>query len=319
MEERKSNKKTRIVIIASMLLLLIAIACLCGTTFARYITKKDVPSTQATVAKWGFVVNANANDVFGTDYTRDSQANAEVVTTAGAVGADVKASTDKVVAPGTMGSLTVSIDGSAEVLAQYVISSTIGDLQEVSLKNGATVAYSPIKWKLYTGTTAAAITTPVDINSAGADANAKQVGTLEQAIKAMCTLDADGSTVKAVQIPLTLADGDTAPVPVYYKLEWTWAFSDASNLTGGTIGTNDKFDTYLGYAAANKANSSLTEATVYEINGEKIEVAADGSTVKVTPMKSDNTGYDDARAVTYDTNLVVALNLSVRVEQIQSK
>lgn len=216
MEERKSNKKTRNIIIVAILLLLLAILCICGTTLARYITKANAPAQQATVAKWGFVVNANATDLFGAEYKNGVKVNA------GTDGVDVKASAN-VIAPGTKGSMTFSVAGSAEVMAQITIAVPTGvTLKDVSLTKGADV-YNPLKWTLKSGTTAGTYDTEV------------ATGTLAEVI------------AKAAKSE-TLAPGSTA-VAYYYQLSWEWTLhvDDATDVK----------DTILGFAAT----ATTTEAT----------------------------------------------------------
>ena len=53
-------KKRSLFIVVAMVLLLAVVLGMGGTTFAKYITSKDVPVESATVAKWGYVITANA-------------------------------------------------------------------------------------------------------------------------------------------------------------------------------------------------------------------------------------------------------------------
>lgn len=291
MEERKSNKKTRGIIIAAMVLLLVAILCLCGTTFAKYITSTSVPTQQATVAKWGFVVNANADKLFGTGYK-----NTEVKA-ASDTGVDVKSSVNltdstelrNVVAPGTSGSMKFHVTGSAEVQAALDLAMT--NVKEIALKSDeTTVVYNPVKWTLKTGDSEANL-------SATADTTNKTLAEL----------------VTAVKKEATYAPG--TPVNLYYELSWNWAIeADVSDITGTTeqdekdkaerIATQDKYDTILGCFAQGIG--------VYG----NIEIKADDvDTDKTVAVYTDA----DGSKTTYQVDIELAFGLSISVEQTQNK
>lgn len=135
------NKKTRLskklIAVVAIVLMMGLIVGMGAMTYSKYVTSQDTGSQTATAAKWGFVVNADASKLFGTDYT-----------TAGIVekgnGVSVKASTDanaNVVAPGTSGSMTVTVSGSAEVLAKVTLAGTV--TSEINF-----AGYYPVKWSL---------------------------------------------------------------------------------------------------------------------------------------------------------------------------
>lgn len=289
MEERKSNKKTRGIIIAAMVLLLVAILCLCGTTFAKYITSTSVPTQQATVAKWGFVVNANADKLFGTGYK-----NTEVKAASDA-GVDVKSSvnlTDStelrdVVAPGTTGAMTFSVSGQAEVLAQITL--TMKEVKEIVLKDGGgAVVYNPIKWTLMSGTDGVTYGTEVVKDTTLANI-ATEVAKANDKIE-------PGSAV----------------VTKYYKLSWTWAFeADVSGITGSDekdtaqkqaeeLAKINRYDTLLGYAAQGAGTYG------------DVTVAIAGDVITVTDNAPET-------AVSYTAEIVLAFDLSISVEQTQNK
>ena len=56
MENKKTNRNTKLIILAIVLALVVLFLCIGGSTFARYISSKNVPANQATVAKWGYIV-----------------------------------------------------------------------------------------------------------------------------------------------------------------------------------------------------------------------------------------------------------------------
>ena len=111
------NKKF-LVIIATALMACLVIG-MGAMTYARYIST-GTHATQATAAKWGFVVNVNAENLFSKDYVKENNSNYSKPTTTGN-GVAIKAANQSL-APGSTGSLTVSVSGIAEVLAELVIS-----------------------------------------------------------------------------------------------------------------------------------------------------------------------------------------------------
>lgn len=133
------NKKTRfskkLIAVVAIVLMMGLIVGMGAMTYSKYVTSQDTGSQTATAAKWGFVVTADASNLFGTDYI-----------TTGIVGkgngVTVKASTDSnVVAPGTSGSMTVTVSGSAEVLAKVTFAGTV--TSEIEFDE-----YNPVKWSL---------------------------------------------------------------------------------------------------------------------------------------------------------------------------
>lgn len=211
MENKKTNRNTKLIILAIVLALVVLFLCIGGSTFARYIASKDAPANQATVAKWGYVVNADASKLFGKEYK-------DTVITADGTDAkvDVKAS-GNVVAPGTTGSMTFGVTGTAEVLAKLEYAFTVKT--EVALKTGsgesATTVYSPLKWTLNNGTS--------DLVDGGSLADVKtEIDKLNKVIEAGAT---------------DLSES--------YTLTWVW---DLGNDDAAAATTN-RYDTLLGYAA----------------------------------------------------------------------
>lgn len=209
MEEKKTRSNKKIFVIAAILVLLALILCFGGTTFAKYITEKKMPAQNATAAKWGFVVSANTGDLFSDKY------NAGVKATDATV--DVQASASaKVVAPGTSGSVTFTIKGSAEVKAKVAISIKDG-YTDISLQTGAdtTNIYYPVKWTLVKKGT------PTDTTLVNK-------GTLKDLADKLKTLNTD------IEVGTSVNDE--------YTLTWEWVFEDET-------ASKDKEDTLLGYAA----------------------------------------------------------------------
>ena len=146
--------------------------------------------------------------MFGKDYTKASgSTNATKV--ADGTGVAVKAS-NVVVAPGTEGSLTFSISGTAEVLAKINLSLN-SDAQDVVLKySDSTPEYHPIKWTLKKGSTAIV-----------------ENKTLSELVTAIASLE-------ALYVEAGTSVSDT------FTLTWSWAFD----------GVDDTADTLLGYLVA---------------------------------------------------------------------
>lgn len=141
---KKENKK-KVVTLSAMAALLAVVLGMGGKTYAKYFTESNVPAQTATVAKWGFVTNAVATNLFpGSDV-----ADRTVVTTENG-DVIVRADGTNVVHPGTTGSITFGVEGKAEVAATITFD-VISDYSEVQLKTGSTIVDSPMKWTLKNG------------------------------------------------------------------------------------------------------------------------------------------------------------------------
>ena len=131
----KLNKKQkRTATIASMAALLAVVLGMGGQTFAKYITTNTVPTTQATVAKWGYVIQQSSTQV---DFAGQKVFNTTYdITNTGVI---KSLNTTPVVAPGAKGELKVYIAGQPEVASK--ISFNAVSTSEVYLDT-----YYPIKW-----------------------------------------------------------------------------------------------------------------------------------------------------------------------------
>lgn len=216
--QKKDNRKSIFVI--GLLLLLVAVIGFGGYTLSKYVTKKNA-SGKASVAKWGFTVNADATNLLGKEY----KYNGANSTVNGDQGITVKAKTSEgnIVAPGTTGSMTFSIGGTAEVKAAIEVKMNV--TSDVVLKYKTTAApettpveYYPVKWALKK--TVGATTTTVVENK-----------TLAQLRDELANLNA------TVEAGAEYANAAT------YTIEWAWDF-DANG-----VGTNDALDTFLGKIA----------------------------------------------------------------------
>lgn len=206
----EKEKKRKSFIVAVLLLLLALIITMSGITFAKYYTEDEGNNT-ATVAQWGFVLSADAENIFGKKYT--DEGNGSVVFETSSTGKiSIQANsngenTKNVVAPGAKGYATFSISGEAEVRAQLsVVVEITSDISLTRTVEESTTTYKPIVWKLYKTDT-------------GTD-----------------TLVANGvSEINAYFSGATLEVGQQSEKAGDYKLTWEWAFE----------GVNDEADTIL--------------------------------------------------------------------------
>ena len=221
--QKKDNRKSIFVI--GLLLLLVAVIGFGGYTLSKYVTKKNA-SGSASVAKWGFTVSANATNLLGSEYKYDGT-NSTV--NAGGDKVTVKANTSagNIVAPGTTGSMTFSIGGTAEVKAKIEVKMNV--TSDVVLKYKTTAApeatpveYYPVKWALKK--TVDATTTTVAEN------------------KTLAELKTELAKLNA-----TVGAGEAYANAATYTIEWAWAFEVNED-------TNE-LDTFLG-KIANKADAT---------------------------------------------------------------
>lgn len=133
----KSRKSKKLLVALAIALMAALVVGMGAMTYSRYITSGSTGNTTATAAKWGYVVTVSADKLFGNAYNKGERVEVSATQT------DVKlsANSGNVVAPGTSGSMTITINGSAEVNAQLVISVTEGT--DIHLGE-----YYPIKWTL---------------------------------------------------------------------------------------------------------------------------------------------------------------------------
>lgn len=215
--QKKDNRKSIFVI--GLLLLLVAVIGFGGYTLSKYVTDKQA-SGSASVAKWGFTVSADAKNLLGQEYKYDGT-NSTV--NAGGDKVTVKANTSagNIVAPGTTGSMTFSIGGTAEVKAAIEVKMNV--TSDVVLKYKTTAApeatpveYYPVKWALK-----------------------KTVDTTTTTVAGNLTL-AELKTELA-KLNATVGAGEAYANAATYTIEWAWAFEVND-------GTNE-LDTFLGKIA----------------------------------------------------------------------
>lgn len=252
--QKKDNRKS--VFVIALLLLLVAVIGFGGYTLSKYVTKKS-ESGSASVAKWGYTIEANANKLFGTKYTFDNKNSVVTDSNAKLTVAASDAKTNKV-APGTTGSMTFSVKGTAEVLAQLSISMT--DVQDVKLvykkgTDGAETEYTPVKWTL---------------KKEGVAADLVSEGSLADIAKYF----KDNAT------NLTVKPGENAAINGKYTIEWVWDFENKTEgATSEQKEETDSLDTLLGMVA------NAGTHTVAVKNGDYIEVMGEGKTNTTVAFK----------------------------------
>lgn len=217
--QKKDNRKSIFVI--GLLLLLVAVIGFGGYTLSKYVTKKDA-SGSASVAKWGFTVTSDATNLFGANYEfKTGATNSTVTKTNDATKLTVKASNEnsQVVAPGTTGSMTFTIAGTAEVKAKVEIALTDNKDIVLEYKKGETAGtYNPVKWTL---------------KKDGAN------------IVANTTLEKIAEELNKAVYDETINPGATYTNAGTYTIEWVWAFDDTTANPDA-----DKLDTLLGWKAS---------------------------------------------------------------------
>lgn len=284
----QNKTKKRIGIVAAMLVLLIAIVAVAGTTLAKYISSATIDSQEATVAQWGFTVTVNADDLFSKQY------NAGKIVEAEAEEIDVKASGDyKLVAPGTSsedaeGTMKIIINGTAEVDAKLVID--VETLTTVWLDTAAECVvgeeedlealgediYYPIAW---TVNGEAVDFTEEDTTPAEALAAAFAAVLEAEYPELTVEIDEENAAIVTMYIPQ-----GTEIDELELELAWVWEFEQGKDVE----------DTILGWLAAGVEGGTSYDGT-------------SDVTVDISDLE-DGTDY----------NLDVELAMTVRVEQTQN-
>lgn len=287
---KKQGKKRALVLVAMVVLLAVVLG-MGGTTFAKYITVEQVPTQQATVAKWGYVVTANIENMFGSDYTKGTGDYSTIVDAG--TGIAVKSASDpqvNVVAPGTSGSMTLAINGKAEVLSKINVAVDAQAIQLTALTPSAKATsvspitspnvYEPIVWAVTTGdpgnddkVDGKDIISAWETANSGKDADALTMAEMKSLLVSISKTSVPANTEYAINLTIT----------------WKWAFGGAAD----TITQEDYYDTILGNAIAN-SKTTWTTAT--------------GNTVVDS--------YSEATAGTAVTQM--SLDIKVTIQQIQA-
>lgn len=250
--QKNSNKKS--VFVIALLLLLVAVIGFGGYTMSKYISSKSDNGT-ANVAKWGFEVTANGDKLFGKEYRYDTDKHASVIKDDTGATLTVSAVTpatgerSNLVAPGTTGSMTFSITGTAEVRSKIEVSLTGNDVVlKYTTDTVADGEYAPVKWTLKKK----GVTTALVDNGSFKDLQDGLAGLSATVVEANATYANAGE----------------------YTIEWAWAFD----------GGNDALDTFLG-TIANKP-ATTTDGTYTKAEGTSTAISFNLS-VSVTQVKGD--------------------------------
>lgn len=239
------NMKRKALIVAVMALLLVAILAMSVSTFAKYTTTTNISSNSAAVAKWGFAASIQANDMFGDAYGTATASVASKDTwvansnEAGTLSVKATSGGTEVVAPGTKGSMTFSITGTAEVLAQITVKVDASS-KDVSLtKTEGNKTYNPIKWTL------------------------KKDG--------VAVSGCENTTFSAITTYLEAMDEVVDPAENYskagnYEISWVWALNNSADMLNGAADSIDAADTMLGQAAISGAPAGYTAVTTVTLD-----------------------------------------------------
>lgn len=232
--QKKDNRKSIFVI--GLLLLLVAVIGFGGYTLSKYVTEKNKGGT-ASVAQWGFTVNADADKLFGKEYKWDGK-NSTVSATGDTITVKANSATGtNLVAPGTTGSMTFEIGGTAEVKATVAVE--MRDITDVVLKYKTTanettaLEYNPVKWTLKKG---------------------------ENILVENSTLAAIADELNKAVYDETINPGASYTNAGTYTIEWVWAFESG----------NDALDTFLGTIA--NAPATTTDGTYTNQTGTSTSI-----------------------------------------------
>lgn len=208
-------KKNKMMRLASVLLVAVLIStCAISGTFAKYVTNGTAKS-EARVAKFGVKVAAEGN-LFSTEYTTENTADVAKIGT----NSVISSNEDKVVAPGTSGSLTKTmITGKPEVAVRVTNEAT------VTLENWT------VEGKFYC---------PIVITVNGTDVDTSDCENAEQFASAVKT--AIDATTAEYEANTDFGNLTEAQAAKGLSVSWKWPFY--------TDDGADKKDTALGDAAA---------------------------------------------------------------------
>ncbi len=231
----RKNKTMRF---ASMLLVLTLLSTsVISGTFAKYVTSGSATDS-ARVAKWGVEVtsvDSTGNGLFAKTYTATG-ATDDTITNS------VSSSTeDKLVAPGTSGTLTnVTVKGTPEVAVKV---SYDAELTLTGWTINTNEFYCPLVFKVtYLDGT------PVEVKM---DATNNTAALLETAVEAAIETYTE-EYVPNTNLETTINDD--------IKVEWSWDFDDNG------VGTNDAKDTALGNLAKAPTVTLAVTTTVTQID-----------------------------------------------------
>ena len=204
--KKKMSLATLVRLCVLMLALSLATMCLSFGTLAKYSTS-DSHTETARVAKWGVDVRVTDADGFAKSYT-----NGNSVTV-------VSSTEDKVVAPGTSGSIRISIYGEPEV--DTFVDASFSVESDIHIRN-----YYPVVFTL------------------AKDGQTVKTGSLTEVAAALNADTADLGSYTAGES----VDAD-------YTLSWVWGFEGGDDTSDTELGnliadgtTGDYFSTLVKYS-----------------------------------------------------------------------
>lgn len=244
-------KKNKMMRAASGLLIatLLTTSVIAGT-FAKYTTSADGTDT-ARVAKWGVEIKSTG-ELFNTSYTKTDSNAASTITDSVVSSKSTGSDAEKVIAPGTSGSLTTTtISGTPEVAVRvtYTPTLTITGWQAKGKDDTSETSYFPIIF------TVNGQTYGVDgmKDSKGSEPTNKSdsVSALKTAVE---------NAIKAYSKDYA-ANTDLSKINEnsgngYVAVSWEWAFDK----------NDDVKDTYLGDSKSDNKISLKIETTVTQID-----------------------------------------------------
>ena len=258
---KNTTAKRRFVIIACMVLLLIALLAMSVSTFAKYITTAEVDSKSATVAKWGFVLDAKYGELGA----------AQAASTEGEGQLALNSSNTELIPNDSTAAPEFSIRGTAEVDAELAFNLQVNDIY---LKKEATgEVYNPLRWTLKKADAdgnMVVVDAAVDENETNELTN-KTFAEIKDYLDSLVDDNVDETT--GVE---NIAKNNKSGLDGSYELSYVWVLdNDAPSTIAGLTGNNA--DSILGTMA------TLVDAEnpVYEFTHEgytanlKLDIALD--------------------------------------------
>lgn len=238
---KNTTAKRRFVIIACMVLLLIALLAMSVSTFAKYITTAEVDSKSATVAKWGFVLDAKYGELGA----------AQAASTEGEGQLALNSSNTELIPNDSTAALEFSIRGTAEVDAILNFDLAINDIWLTEKATGNT--YHPLKWTLEKK--------DVDYAVVPGLANVP-FSAIQTYITTNLNVPENGENIAA---------GEESGLTGEYRLSYVWAYDnpDPSGIAGLT---GNEADTILGtMATLVNENPGEGETVTYVVENDTYE------------------------------------------------
>ncbi len=261
-ETKRNTSKRSLLLVA--LLLLVAVFTFGGYTLSKYISTQTSGEQSATVAKWGYTVTADASGLFGEKYDNTGSV------TAGSDNISVSAS-GKTLAPGTKGSMTFGISGTAEVLANINFKLTGNDV-ELKLEDGT--SYLPVEYTL---------------KWSDKEISSRKLSDIEKYVQNILEnpeITVDG--LKSVESKTNVyKEPGNEELALSFTLEWNWAFTNNKGATGTSAEIGyDVLDTILGLYANNSGSTSVSyNGKTYNVTGSN-HVLNLNMTFSVTQVQS---------------------------------